>query len=345
MILKNATISVPLFFKQVNTAKLFRERTSSTNPSLFWVMVSKEIADQIRSMRVVILMILIGLTCLGSLYTAFSNLSALADKSKSSDAFFFLDLFTVSDGTLPSFIVFVGFLGPLMGIGLGFDAINSEHNRGTLIKLLSQPIPRDYVLNTKFVGSILVVACLFFFLSALFVGSGLIMIGIPPTGEEIARIILYTVLAIIYVGFWLNLSIFFSVRFRQAATSALAGVAAWLFFTIFYPLLTNVIVSATKPSKFASPFETFVHQKFTYLIKLLTPNEIFNQATSAVLTPSIRQLGPISFEQLHGTIPGPLPLDQSLMIIWPQLSGLVAATVVCFIASYVYFMKREIRSR
>ena len=41
----------------------------------------------------------------------------------------------------------------------------------------------------------------------------------------------------------------------------------------------------------------------------------------------------------------PLPLGQSLLVVWPQLTGLIAATVICFAISYIMFMRREIRSR
>ena len=44
-------------------------------------------------------------------------------------------------------------------------------------------------------------------------------------------------------------------------------------------------------------------------------------------------------------IPSPLPLGQSLLVVWPQLTGLIAATVICFAISYIMFMRREIRSR
>lgn len=30
----------------------------------------------------------------------------------------------------PSFTLFINFLGPLLGIALGFDAVNSEQNKG-----------------------------------------------------------------------------------------------------------------------------------------------------------------------------------------------------------------------
>ena len=41
---------------------------------------------------------------------------------------------------------------PLIAIGLGFDAINGEHNRRTLSRILSQPIYRDALLFGKFLG-------------------------------------------------------------------------------------------------------------------------------------------------------------------------------------------------
>jgi ABC-2 type transport system permease protein len=61
--------------------------------------------------------------------------------------------------------------------------------------------------------------------------------------------------------------------------------------------------------------------------------------------PSVRSLGPLTMEQIVGTIPGPLPLGQSLLLVWPQITGLIAATILCFVLSYISFMRREIRSR
>src|SRR5690606_8427246 len=93
----------------------------------FWVIVQKEISDHVRSWRFIVLLFLVLLTCVGSLYTSITNLvDELSKPGHADDPFLFLKLFTLSDGTLPPFHVFIGFLGPLLGIGLGFDAINSE---------------------------------------------------------------------------------------------------------------------------------------------------------------------------------------------------------------------------
>ena len=103
----------------------------------FWVIVNKEVSDHVRSWRFIIMIVLIALTCMGSLYTALTNIGDSIKPNDPDNAFLFLKLFTVSDGTLPSFVVFISFLGPLLGIALGFDAINSEQNRGTLSRILS----------------------------------------------------------------------------------------------------------------------------------------------------------------------------------------------------------------
>jgi len=326
-----------------NFFKPGKKSSSKTNP--FRAMVLKEAGDHIRSWRVIILIGIIALTCTASLYTALSGMAEAAKPGGSDDAFFFLKLFTLSDGTLPAYFVFIGFLGPLLGISLGFDAVNSEQSRGTLSRLLAQPIPRDYVINSKFIAALLVIAVLFYALSFLVIGAGLIALGIPPTPEEFWRIMFFTLLSIIYVALWLNLSVYFSVRFKQPATSALAGIAVWLFFTVFYPLIVNMVTKAVAPSQYAPLRVLYLYEKFKFTIMQVMPNELFSQATSTLLMPSVRNLGPLTMEQVQGAIPGPLPLGQSLLLVWPQVTGLIALTILCFILAYITFMRREIRSR
>ncbi|MBN2520071.1 MAG: ABC transporter permease [Bacteroidales bacterium] len=311
----------------------------------FWVIVQKEITDHVRSWRFIILIGIIILTCLGSMYTALINIDKAVAAEKSEDIFFFLKLFTISDGTMPSFFIFIGFLGPLLGIGLGFDSINSEHNKGTLSRVLSQPIHRDYILNAKFTGSLIIISVMFFALGYLAIGIGLIAVGIPPTVQEFLRINFFLLLSIIYVAFWLNLSIMFSVKFKQPATSALSGIAVWLFFTVFYPLIVNLILKAFEPSKYAPPRAIYMFEKLKFGLVQFIPNEIYSEATTTLLIPSVRSLGPLTMQQIQGAIPGPLPIGQSLLLVWPQVTGLIAVTVLCFALSYYSFMRREIRSR
>lgn len=321
------------------------KKRSKSAYSPFWVIVSKEISDSVKSWRSIIMIALLVLTCMGSLLTALDNFSVVVQSTEPEESFFFLKLFTISDGTLPSFMVFISFLGPLLGISLGFDSINSEQNRGTLSRLMAQPIYRDNILNAKFISALLVLSVLFLALGFLVLGFGLIFIGIPPTAEEFLRILFFSVVTIVYVAFWLNLSLLFSVKFRQAATSALAGISIWMFFSIFYSMIVNLIARGIAPSQFFSENQAIYFEKFIQNLMRINPGQLFSDATTTLLMPSVRSLGPLSMEQMSGTIPSPLPLGQSLMLVWPQVTALLAGTVVFFGIAYILFMRMEIRSR
>ncbi len=76
-----------------------------------------------------------------SLVTAFMVGSGLRDELQGTakPTLVFLLLFT-SPGKFFSLIQFIAFFGPLIGIVLGFDAINKERSSRTLSKVVSQPI-------------------------------------------------------------------------------------------------------------------------------------------------------------------------------------------------------------
>ena len=81
----------------------------------------KELSDNISSVRMLVLELLVVLTALAALYGAIDNLRT----NTAEDPFLLLRLFTLAREPLPSFVAMLGFLVPLMAIGLGFDAINS----------------------------------------------------------------------------------------------------------------------------------------------------------------------------------------------------------------------------
>jgi ABC-2 type transport system permease protein len=318
----------------------------ATATSPFFVMVRKEVADQVRSWRFIILAGLILFTFFGSLYVSMANIGKAVSNVRDPDhLYLYLKLLTTTDGSLPPFHVFIGFLGPLLGIALGFDAINSEQSNGTLIRLMAQPVYRDSLINAKFVASIIVISTLFFSLSLLMIGGGLIVTGVKMEPSEFIRIMCFTVLSVIYVAFWLNLAILLSVKFRQTATSALTAIAIWLFFTVFYQILLRIIVSAFLPDPGSLSQEQVASYNGVIMTVLrLVPSQLYTDATTTLLMPSVRSLGPLTMEQMAGAIPSPLSVRESLMIVWPQVSGLIAATVVCFALSYYLFMRREIRT-
>lgn len=333
------------------TFKIHKDKSipsNNVNKGVFLAIVRKEFTDYITSWRIIILLAIILLTCVGSLYTAVTTIQDTLDSTEATitgDSFLFLKLFTTTDGTLPSFITFVGFLGPLLGIALGFDAINSERNKGTLSRLMAQPIPRDYVINGKFVAALLINILLFFSLGFLVMALGILIIGIPPTFEEFARIMSFLILCLAYIAFWLNLGILFSVIFRQAATSALSSIAVWLFFSLFYSMIINLVSKPIlNPESMANVDQVINSQNLILNLSRISPYYLFNESVTTLLSPSVRSTGVLTMEQLVGAVNAPLPLSQSLLLIWPQLTAIIAATLICFAIAYILFMRQEIRA-
>lgn len=76
----------------------------------------------------------------------------------------------------------------------------------------------------------------------------------------------------------------------------------------------------------------------------LSPNDLYAEVILATLNPAVRSLGLVLPAQLNGAILGAaLPLDQSLALIWPHMTGLIAVTILLFALGYVLFHRREIR--
>ncbi len=161
--------------------------------------------------------------------------------------FVFLMLFNTT-GAMFSMVQFVAFFGPLIGIVLGFDTINRERADGTLIKILTQPIFRDAVINGKFLAGVTTITIMLASIVLVISGLGLMLLGVVPGAEEIWRLLLYIVISVFYISFWLGLSILFSIFFRSIATSALASVALWIFLSFFVSLGASVLADMVAPA-------------------------------------------------------------------------------------------------
>lgn len=304
----------------------------------------KELADHLSSARMRVLEWLVVLTAGAALYGAIDSLR----ETTAEDPFVLLKLFTVSKALVPSFVTMVGFLVPLMAIGLGFDAINGEHNRRTLSRILAQPIYRDALLAGKFLAGLGALTISMVCLWLLVVGLSILFLGVPPGGEEIARSLVFLVITVIYAGVWLALAMLLSILFRSPATAALVALGLWLFLSLLWPMLASAIAQLIAPPDIRYlmlGLQTPATLEWQTVLSRFSPNTLYVESMLAILSPSTRAIGPIYLEQLQGAINGaPLPFAESLAIAWPQAVALFAGTIVLFSASYVVFQRQEVRA-
>lgn len=306
-----------------------------------WAVVAKEMADHLTSVRMRILEALIVLTAAGTVYGAMQDLRETVGQ----DPFILLKLFTVGRDPVPAFIGFLGFLVPLLAIALAFDSINGEFNRRTMSRVLAQPIYRDALLLGKFLGGLFTLALVLAAIWLLIIGLGLVGLGVPPSGEEVARSLLFLLVTIFYGGIWLAVGMVFSVLFRQPASAALAAIALWLFFTVFWGILSSLLAQAIAPVQYGLPDELIAQTELGLALSRVSPNTLYTEAMLALLQPTLRSVGFILPVQLEGAVLGaPLPVGESLALIWPQVTGLIAATIVLFAVAYLLFQRQEIRA-
>jgi ABC-2 type transport system permease protein len=304
------------------------------------VVTLKELSDHLTSWRMLVLEWLVGITAVVSVYVTIQQVGEVTAE----DPYLLLRFFT--RGTPLPFVALLSFLVPLMSIGLGFDLVNSEHNQRTLSRVLSQPIYRDALLFGKFLAGLATISISLIALWLLLIGLGLVMLGIPPGGEEVARAFVFLLVTIAYAGVWLSLALLLSIVFRSAATAALSALGLWLFLTILWPLMMPLVANLLTPSG-----DVLALLDTQQVLARISPSSLFNEVVAVILDPALRSTQQSMFAQMglmlleRGAIPGaPIPLLESLMVVWGQIVGLVAGTILLFVVGYVVFQRQEVRA-
>jgi len=84
-------------------------------------------------------------------------------------------------------------------------------------------------------------------------------------------------------------------------------------------------------------------------VGLFSPMVLYSNASATIVDPmrkttkSMILIGPM--EELSASrFQNPLPLGQSILVVYPYVVALIAITLICFAISYLVFMMQEIRT-
>ena len=344
-----AAITAPVeapFVKVPNTGPI---------PAGWRVIGGKEFAEHVLSVRFIASLIILGLAGVVTIYAVSGTIRDAASQAPTTvtgPVPLFPFLFTLSPtsgGALgqqfPSFAQLVALLGPALGIAFGFDAVSSERADGTLPRLVAQPIHRDDVINGKFAASLATIALILGAVTLILAGVGILRLGIVPAGDVAMRLATWFVMAVLYIAFWLALATLCSVVFRRAATAALVVIAVWLILTFFGAQIVSIVAGAIAPvSTDSTTSEQLANAQLTVQLGRLSPITLFTEMTQALLDPTVQSLDVRLSDPTGRSLVSLLPYGQSLLIVWPQVVGLAAGTVIFFAAGYVSFMRQEVRA-
>ena len=304
--------------------------------AIFW----KEMADHFGRRRFVLLF---GLVVMGTLWGVLVDTEQLV---RQGDGFFFLYLFTSRIGIPISLLTFISLFGPVIGIALGFDSINSERTQGTLARVLAQPVYRDAVFNGKFLAGLLTLTIVVWSMGISVVGLGMFRLGMAPAGEEVIRLIGFGLVTIAYLAFWLAMAMTASVLLRNTVTSALISIGLWIGLSFFVTIAASVLADQLVPEVTTSE-QALRHFNILTWASRLSPGALFTEAVSILLDPiggRVLTLISVAPERLQGLLATPVSAGQSLQLVWPHIVALVAMVGGLLAVSYTKFMREEIRA-
>ena len=312
-----------------------------------FTVAQKELRDQFGSKR---FMILFGLVLLLSSLAAYQGVDFIRDNENAG----FVYIFSGTQMSF-SFIQTMVYFGPLLGLALGFDAINKERANGTLSILLGQPIFRDSVINGKFLAGAVALTTLVVGTVGIMSGLAIPMLGFGPTLTEASKIVVLTLLTIVYLVFWMCLGILYSVLTKRTSTSIMASIATWLIFSIVITILASVVAGFLVPlpggefrvqieggrMQVAPEFMEAMQRRSAVMttIQKLSPTNLYEDAASDILGVFGGFMRGMGFQQFQRT----LSLNEALAANWANIAAIVVGLVICFAGSYMMFLRSEIR--
>lgn len=321
-------------------------------PRAGWMVIAaKEFGDHLLSSRFLVLAIIMAIAAAVPLYFISGQVREAPQGANQFPALF-IALFwltpSVNDQiSLPSVVGFLGLVGPLLGLAFAFDAINGERANGTLPRLLSQPIHRDDVINGKFAAGLAIIALVLAVMVVAVTAFALIRLGIVPDPAEILRIVIWYLLTLAYIALWLAFGMLLSVGIRRAATSALVGFGTWLLLSFFGGLIVSLIGGFVAPLS-GSGADVLRSIGLRETLQRLLPDTLYREASLTLLNPQVTTVSTPAtigeYAQAQQRIPSLFSLDQSFILIWPQVVALFGLTVACFAVAYVLFMRQEVRA-
>jgi ABC-2 type transport system permease protein len=311
-----------------------------------FTIAEKELKDQLGSKR---FLILFGFMILLSGLAAYQGVDFIKDNTQAT----FLYIFSGTQMSF-SFIQIMVMFGPILGMAMGFDAVNKERTTGTLSVLLGQPIYRDSVINGKFLAGASTLAVLGLGTIAITVGLTIPMLGYGPTVSEALKIVTLAGLTLLYLIFWLSIGMLFSVIAKKTSTSMLASIATWMFFSIILSILANALANALVPmpsGNFMTPgqqgegfqmtddFRQAMEKRINLMnmINRFSPTELYESTVTAIL--GVRS----GFGRMGQEFVRTLTLGEALAANWANIAELGVGLIVCFAASYLLFLRTEIR--
>ena len=200
------------------------------NPKGVFAIAKREFFSNLKSVRMLILLILFALAVIGSAYglAVLSTKPGMIPNPEIAEA-----LSMGPNAVLFISASFIAFVGSIAAISISFDSIVKEKLANSLDLLLCRPLSKREILLGKFLGlwgalslpGIIMLVC-----AVLSVTN----VAGMPSEKMMFGFIVFTV---IFFGIFISIQQIFSTISKTLGTAILSGIGIWFLFTLFWTLV------------------------------------------------------------------------------------------------------------
>jgi len=224
---------------------------------------------------------------------------------------------------------YVGIIGAILAVILGYNSLIEEKESGGLKLLLSRPVYRDRLLTGKLLGGAAVIGLL---LSLAFLFNLLLLVlvgGVFPTAGEVGRLLAFIIMAFAYMMIFFTFAMLLSVKLKSAPQVFLISLMLWMIVSFVIPQMAETQMANSTVVNNVTGVANQIPQDTTLSrsIDFLSP------------TWHLRTIG----NQLLEVTPGSasLPLGALLSQSLATLLVLLAPTVLFAALAYGLFLRDE----
>ncbi|MCL5935310.1 MAG: ABC transporter permease [Firmicutes bacterium] len=134
-----------------------------------------------------------------------------------------------------NFVNYIGMMGALLAMILGYNAFSKERKNGTLNLILSRPIYRDQVINGKILGNTMVLVTIIAAIGVstlAFIG---LTSGVTLSWAEVIKMLLFFFMSLLYLLIFFSLALWLSIKVPTKNNAILLTIIIWLVFAFIFP--------------------------------------------------------------------------------------------------------------
>lgn len=211
------------------------------------VLAKKEVKTSFRDNIFLIITILFVLLSVISVYIgsstknaemqAYQDIVALLQSQGSSNLPAAPAIFPLS--VLSNIVSYVSMIGAVVAIFLGFDTFSGERNNGTLKLIAVRPVYRDQIVSGKLVGASMVIGGLLCIVLIFNLLLFVLISGMTPSMNEIARLLIFFLLAFVYMMIFYLASMYVSLQTNNSAFGFMLMMIIWVTISFVLPQLAD----------------------------------------------------------------------------------------------------------